>query len=246
MVAEHGVVLAQEDKSFSGGKAVYTPTNGWLELTGNPAWRAGSREGKGNRLLVNLTNSELIVRGNASMRVPAGEIAATHTAPGAAKPSGGKGGTNQFADIFAEEYNLRRDHDRLVSHFSGGVYISHTNMNLVCASMTVRAPLEGSPGEVTLTAEQDVEFDLLDEKNQMHHGTGDKLVCTRSSSPGATNDILVLTGRPAVLQTTNGPTARNTAFTLDRARGTISGSGPYVFTGYGPALDTNKIRFPKK
>ena len=247
MVAERGVVLAQEDKAFTGSRAVYTPTNGWLELTGHPAWRAGLRRGKGDLLLVNLTNSELIVRGNASMRVPAREVVPAGAAgPLASKGPAAKGGTNQFADIFAEEYTLRRDHDRLLTHFRGGVYISHAQMNLMCATMRVSTPLEANRGNSVLTADQDVQFDLLDDRNEKHHGTGDRLVFTHSLSSTATNDIAVLTGTPAVLQSTNGASARNDSFTLDLRRGTISGSGHYQFTGVGPAVDTNKFKLLKK
>jgi len=74
MVAEEKVVIEQEDKQFTSAKARYTGTNGMMELTGNPAWRSGTREGKGDVLLVNVPRDEMVVRGNASMRLPASEL----------------------------------------------------------------------------------------------------------------------------------------------------------------------------
>ena len=62
MVAEHQVVIAQEDKQFTAEKADYTGTNGVLELTGNPGWRAGLREGKGDWCASILAREEMLVQ----------------------------------------------------------------------------------------------------------------------------------------------------------------------------------------
>jgi len=74
MVAEKDVVIKSEDKRFTGEKAVYTGTNNILTLTGDPAWRDGSREGRGDLLLVNLQRGEMFVLTNAFMRVPANQL----------------------------------------------------------------------------------------------------------------------------------------------------------------------------
>ena len=55
-------------------RLMYTGTNGLLELTGDPRWQAGPREGKGDRIRVNLPHDEMLVRGNAYMRLPAAEM----------------------------------------------------------------------------------------------------------------------------------------------------------------------------
>ena len=47
MVAEHQVVIAQTNQQFTAEKAEYTGADGLLSLDGNPAWRAGTREGQG-------------------------------------------------------------------------------------------------------------------------------------------------------------------------------------------------------
>jgi len=74
MVAEKNVVIVNDDNQFTGEKAVYTATNSILELTGNPAWRAGSRQGTGDVLFANLKQSEMKVDGHAWMRVPANQL----------------------------------------------------------------------------------------------------------------------------------------------------------------------------
>lgn len=74
MVAEKDVVIQNNDNQFTGQKAVYTATNGILELTGNPTWRAGTRNGMGDLILVGLKEGKMEVVTNAYMRVPAEQL----------------------------------------------------------------------------------------------------------------------------------------------------------------------------
>jgi lipopolysaccharide export system protein LptA len=83
MVAEKNVVIENETNRFTGEKAVYTATNGLLEMTGSPAWRSGTRQGTGDVLVANLRRSEMEVRSNAWMRVPATNLGPSMaTSPG--------------------------------------------------------------------------------------------------------------------------------------------------------------------
>jgi len=74
MVAQKNVVIENDENQFTGEKAVYTATNGILELTGNPAWRAGQRKGNGDLILADLKRQEMEVRTNAWMRVPSSQL----------------------------------------------------------------------------------------------------------------------------------------------------------------------------
>jgi lipopolysaccharide export system protein LptA len=74
MVAEKNVVIEKTDSRFTAEKAVYAATNDKLELTGNPAWRAGTRQGTGDVLLAYLKQGKMEVRTNAWMRVPASQL----------------------------------------------------------------------------------------------------------------------------------------------------------------------------
>ncbi len=238
LVAFTNVVIQKETNRFTGGKAVYTGTNGVLDLTIKPTWRSGVREGKGGLVRVNTQRDELAVWTNAWLRMPAKELGQSTATVGASSQKRAFSGPNQFADIYCEYYILSRD----ASRFRGGVYASHTNMNWACESLLVQA----IPGGHVLTAEQGVVFDLVDERGQKTHGMGDKAVYTNSIVAGRTNDLLTLTGRPAVLSTTNG-TWDNPVILLDRANGTLTTPGPaYHIRGTAKALDiTNMSLLPQ-
>jgi len=74
MVAEKDVVIENDDNKFTGQKAVYTATNGILELTGDPTWHAGDRDGKGEVILVDLSQNKMEVLTNAYMRLPSSQL----------------------------------------------------------------------------------------------------------------------------------------------------------------------------
>ena len=230
------VVIEQETNRFTGAKAIYTAANGLLEMTGNPTWRSGLREGKGNVLLVN-TNNEMVVRGKASMRLPAEELAQSSMGPGGGTPPA-RGGARkmEFAEIFCEEYRLRPES----AVFRGGVYASHPSMNWACETLTVSRPSANGPVE-TLTAEQTVVFDLVNDKGEKVHGTGDKAVYTYTVHGNVTNDVLNLTGAPAMLERTN-ITVWNNLIILDRVKNTIAApGGQYKVRGSAP-IDTNAFK----
>jgi lipopolysaccharide export system protein LptA len=81
MVAETNVVIQNATNRFTSEKAVYTATNDLLSLTGNPAWRTvtrqGKREGTGDLILVDLKERKMDVLTNAWMRVPASQLGPT-------------------------------------------------------------------------------------------------------------------------------------------------------------------------
>ncbi len=243
-VAETNVVLVHEDSRLLGERAVYTGTNGILELTGNPSWQAGLREGKGQVVRVNTQTNEMVVSGNAWMRLPAEQLASSATlgTGNALKPVPKLSGTGtEFAEVVCQEYTLRPD--RAV--FRGGVYSTHPQMNVACETMEVGFPPAGA-GPRILTAREKVIFDVLDEKGQKYHGLGQTAFYTNGIVGGLTNDTLTLVGGPATVQTTN-TTFRNKLFILDRTKGILimPGAG-YHLEGTAKAPDTNAFRLPKK
>jgi len=241
LVALTNVVIVQDTNRFNAGKAVYTGTNGLLELTENPTWSSGLRSGKGHVIQVRTEPDEMFVKGNASVRLPAEELGDPLT-PGSGQPNKphAKGAPAQFADVFCEDYTLREDW----AIFRGGVYASHTNMNWACESLTVQS----IPGGKVLTAEQGVVFDLIDEHGQKIHGTGNKAIYTNSIIGSVTNDLLTLFGtsaKPAVLTSTNGTTFQNPLIILDRTSGKISGPGSeFRITGTNAVSNTNLFLSP--
>jgi len=240
LIAETNVIIEAEEKRMTGGIAVYTSTNGWLDLTENPTWKADSREGKGNLVRVMTRRDEMLVQGEAFLRLPANELGdpkAVGTAVADPRPVV-KPAAVQYAEIACQEYTLRPE----IGVFRGGVQACHPQMSWACDRLTVRAlPDNGK----ALFSEGRVIFDLIDDKGQKIHGTGDNVVYTNMITSAITNDILYLRGTPATLETTNA-VVYNRVITLDRARNVMSApGGDYKIKGKITDNDTNMFKLPK-
>jgi lipopolysaccharide export system protein LptA len=233
LVALTNVVIEQEDTRFTGGRAVYTATNGLVTMTESPAWQAGLREGRGEVVVVDPQREEMNVRGQAFLRLPANQIGLEPGGgPGAPKPAVSTSGTNEFAEIFCEAYQLGPENSR----FERKVRIEHPRMTWACEEITVDA-VRTNRTVSRMVADHDVVFDLTNEKGQKVHGTGDQAVYTCNATALATNEVLELTGN-ALLQTTNG-TVRNRVLILDRVSNTIVAPGRYRFYGQTSVVRTN-------
>jgi lipopolysaccharide export system protein LptA len=220
MVAQQAVVIEQATNRFTAGEAVYAATNGLLELTENPTWRSGTREGKGERILVDVRREQMSVQTNALMRLPASEFGRSSVAGSKALPqTGPHARTDQVAEITAQDYTVGREG----ALFRGKVRMNHPNMQWSSGQITALAPPGG--GRMNrVVAEQDVVFDLLDAKGQKVHGTGDEAVYTYGITGTTTNEAMVLTGRPAQLESTNF-TGQNKVFILDLANQRLGAPG---------------------
>ena len=242
MVAEHQVVITREDKQFDAERADYNGTNNLLDLTGNPGWRAGPRKGKGDWVRVNLAREDMFVRGHAFMEMPANELGQSAvTGLSATDRAGSKGETNALARILSEEYLVAPEQ----ALFRGGVRIEHPHMKWSCEELTLLSPPElGKTGRMFI-AEPAVVFDLLDDQGRNLHGTGKRAVCTRRVTATLTNDLMVLTGNPAILETTN-LLGRNNIITLDLTSHKLVAPGKYYIRGTLPPQGTNTFQPPKK
>ena len=94
-----------------------------------------------------------------------------------------------------------------------------------------------------MIAEQRVAFELVDEKGQKVRGRGDKVVYNYSVTPTSTNDVVQLSGAPAVLETAQG-TNRNKLIIFDRANQQIVAPGDYRITGALKEAGTNALVLP--
>lgn len=239
LVAQENVVIQHEDQQFTADKAEYVGSNAMLELTGHPAWQAGLRQGKGDLILVFARTNEMVVRGNARMRLPASEVTQGDRSAGAAEPLKAREGPPQFADIFSERYSVRPTS----ALFEGGVYLTHPQMNWVCQTVRVHMPATGETAR-GLVAEQEVAFDLLDETGLKTHGTGDQAVYAYNIAGKRTNETLTLTGVPARLQRTTN-TFENTVIVLDRTTQKLHAPGKFRMFSQGESAFTNKFHMPK-
>ena len=241
LVAETNVILEQDTNRFTAGRAVYSGTNGMLELTERPTWRSGLREGKGDLIWVDTKRDEMLVRSNAFMRLPASELGRpAGFGPGAPAQAGPKAATRQFAEILCREYTVGPEG----AVFRGAVRLDHPQMQWACERITALVP-PGS-GQINRTvAEQAVVFDLTDDKGQQVHGKGEKAVYTYGSTATVTNEIMELTGHPATLTTTNF-TGQNSIFILDLANHRLGAPGrsKYVMRGLARDGGTNTMRMP--
>jgi len=230
MIAENDVVIEEGDTQFKGDKAVYTGTNGVLELTGNPAWRSGPQQGRGDLLLVNLQREEMNALGHASMRFPARELGES-LSPGSPMKTRPAAATNQFATISSEEYLVKTNSALFQRH----VRLEHPQMVWVCEKLTVNLA-SADRKDVKIIGEGAVVFDLTDEKGEKVHGACEQGVYNYNVTSTSTNDTVELTGNP-ILTTTNG-TIENSVIILDRAHNKLITPGQYKIYGLAK-LGTN-------
>jgi lipopolysaccharide export system protein LptA len=233
MVAQHNVIMEQGLKRFTAEDAVFTGTNQILTLTGNPTWQDGPRAGKGDVIFLDGRQDELTARGNASLHLPAANIAPAEF--GAAKTPSSPNPTNQIAEISSAEYTLGTNS----ASFLGGVSVKHPQMNMNCKTLN----LHGDAMTHNLVARDTITFDLMSEKDQKIHGTGQKAVYTYGVVGGRTNDLLELTGKP-VLSMADGSTFENDIIILDRANGMLKAPGKYRIRQPLKPGATNAIHLP--
>ena len=241
LVAETNVVIEGEDKRMTGGRAVYTGTNGWLDLTQNPAWKAGTREGTGDLIRAQTQHEEMVVRGHAYLRLPADELGQSVVlqATNSVRKPPAKSSPNQFGEINCEEYTLTP----ALAVFHGKVHAKHPRMDWDCERLTIRTlPADGK----VILGDGGVTFTLIDESGHEIHGKGDHVVYTNNVTKALTNDVIYLLGKPATLEMTNNTTISNPYIILDRANGNLSApGGEYKITIPAKGPDTNMFRLPK-
>ncbi len=238
MVAEQNVAIAQGTRRFTAARAEYTAANNLLDLTGNPAWQDGLREGKGDHMRMNLAHEEMLVEGNAFMKLPTAEVGqATLSGVGVPKRGEAKVDASGFAEIYSREYLLTADG----ALFQGGVRVEDPQMKWACEELTMISPPElGKEGHMMI-AEPSVVFDLLDDQGRSYHGTGAKAVYTRRFTATVTNNLMELTGTPAILEATN-VVIRNNVIALDLLNHKLVTPGKYNFRGTLPPSATNYFR----
>jgi lipopolysaccharide export system protein LptA len=228
LVAEEKVVIEQEDKQFTGGRAVYTAADGRLDLLEEPTWRAGGRMGKGDVLRANLRADQMSALGNAWMRLPAGDLGELkgRFAPAAAREATPPAAiASQVADVFCEQYTATPTQ----AVFQGAVRILHPQMDWSCGRVTVDFPPKGGRAE-QLLAEEKVIFELTDSNGRKLRGNGNQAVYHLGVAGGGTNEFVRLTGDPARLETTNSY-SRNKIFVVDLATHKIMAPGKYSISG---------------
>lgn len=130
--------------------------------------------------------------------------------------------------------------------YRGNVIVEDPRVNLTCDTLTARLPTNGTRVD-SIIAESSVVI-LIPEKGTTNRATADKAVYTYSVNAGVTNEVLELTGSPAI-ETPQG-TMTGTKITWDRARDNISATDSHM--SYRPStnappgeVSTNATSEPK-
>ena len=197
IVAQENVVLEQGDTRVTSDRAVYAAATGSLEMTGHPAWRMGTREGRAQTLLFDLLRREYRATQDVFMRLPAGAL-------GSAAWLAARGGTNTAAgprtpepqpiEISSDEFVFKSEtpdprHDQAI--YRGRVQaVDPGRMKLTCSWLTATF-LSGTNQVETVVAEEHVDITML-ETNAQRRAKGDRAVYT------AAQEVLELTGRSGV------------------------------------------------
>ncbi len=187
--AEQNVVFDYEQIHATSDRALYTTASNLIQLFGNPQWRAGQREGRGDVISVDRTNKILRASGHAYLKIPSsgGTIFLAGKNPAATNTPIS---TNRFMEIFSDSYTIQTN--RAV--FSGNVRATEmvrtenqlqflVLSKLTCSMLIIE--LSGSNDVQRAVAELDVVIEQRDKRF-----TADSAVYT------ATNGILLLRGSP--------------------------------------------------
>jgi lipopolysaccharide export system protein LptA len=129
-----------------------------------------------------------------------------------------------------------------VAVYRGNVRVESQGMQLTCGVLTAKFPATGSRVE-SFVAEEKVVIDLLDEKGQKVHGTGDKLVYAYTVTATTTNEVVELMGN-CILETPQGPMAGD-AMRLDRINNKFNITNPQGLFREAAASKTNRVGSPK-
>lgn len=113
--------------------------------------------------------------------------------------------------------------------YSGNVRVDDPRVSLTCELLTARLPASGTRVD-SIVAETNVVM-LIPEKGTTNRATADKAVYLFSVRAGVTNEILELTGSPAI-ETPQG-TMTGTKITWDRGRDNLSAENSHMI--YKPA-----------
>ena len=133
--------------------------------------------------------------------------------------------------------------------YRGNVIVEDPRVNLTCDVLTARLPTNGTRVD-SIIAESNVVM-LIPEKGSTNRATADKAVYTYLVSAGVTNEVLELTGSPAI-ETPQG-TMTGTKITWDRGKDNLSATDSHMTyrpsaapsTNSAPASETNAVPAPK-
>ena len=174
----------------AGGQAIYYTSIGLMEITQDPTWRAGQREGRGDTLFIDQTNKVFRSEGHAWLRMP-GQSARESGFFGniQERRAGGNSVTNDFIEVRSDRYEVRTNS----AHFERQTQLDHLVDGLLEGKMTcgtLDLTFSGTNQLQTITAEDKVVIEQFDKQDP-------KLFTGGRLHFDAPSGILTLTNRPA-------------------------------------------------
>jgi len=236
-LAEQNVLIQQgADQQLSADRAFYVGAAKSLLLTGNPAWKDGPRDGRGNEIVLNGDSGEMKVSGDAMLRSPGADFGEVTSPPARGQPPArAVSDSNAVAIVRSDEQVFRQDSGLVTGH----VLLEHPRMTLSCDRMSLPAV---TAGEATrkVVAEGVIKFDGIGENDQRLHGEGIRIDYDFGGSGPDRTETVTLHGNPARL-TSTGSSIENSVIILDRARNKVFVPGRYVLRGTPATGATNAI-----
>ncbi|MGV3771424.1 MAG: LptA/OstA family protein, partial [Verrucomicrobiales bacterium] len=214
-IAETEVVVAREDGTVRGDRAVYELAEEKITMTGNPIWEFGERNGSSSILTFYPETEELYALQNVRMTMPSANRASgidfsrgkkNDERAGKAGKNGAE--TNGTVQIAADTFSHRGD----LSVFSGNVLVKDKQGEMTAELLTI---LTGGSNQVhRITAERKV---VIRQPDMMAEG--------KKAVYHATNGIVELTGDPVI--TAPDKRVRADLFWINREENTFSFKGNY-------------------
>jgi lipopolysaccharide export system protein LptA len=109
LIAETNVIVEgkQDQSRATGMRAQYTRNQNQelIELTGNPAWQFGPRQGSADLLRYDRLSNTILASGHAYIKLPRNDMAQPNSLFSALNPTNKvTGTTNQFIEVYADEF----------------------------------------------------------------------------------------------------------------------------------------------
>ena len=161
-------------------------------------------------------------------------VAQESTNPPPAVPASAGITNRQPIEILSDTLKGVLTNKTMVAVYRGNVRVSDPRLRLTADVLTVTVPLAGGRPE-SMVAESKVFMIALDDRGRTNTARGDKIVYSYKVSGGVTNEVVVLSGSPAVVITPDGTMTSN-RIDGDLSNGTFDGGTNVIMTINAEAL----------
>lgn len=138
IVAEGDVVIDRGGLHAIGEKAAYSAANDTVTITGNPSWHMGRREGRGDELVLDRTNSIFRANGHAYLKLPRNAAEGNLLLDRNPAPITSLESASRFVEVLSDSYELRTNLAVFRQHVQGSEFVGDKPQGkLSCGLMTI-------------------------------------------------------------------------------------------------------------